>query len=157
MAGQISISPPSLRLGLRENRMVKKWCSAIGAGLDGAPRLVCTLKLHQARGRRWLKTKFLDVISDHFSFQCVESACPESLLAQLDLPVRLASRRFGPAIPPYLNLQLRFLARLAAERSALKILPRPFALSNSNPPPPVGTFTSTPCVTLINLLPGRMY
>ena len=38
-----------------------------------SPRIVRTLKLHQARGRRWLGMEYPGTISDHFfSFDCVE-------------------------------------------------------------------------------------
>jgi len=51
----------------------KKWCSAIPPGPDGPSNLVRALTLQQAQGYRWLETKSLDDISDHFSsFRRVE-------------------------------------------------------------------------------------
>lgn len=52
---------------------VKRWCSAIRPGPDGPSNLVRKLTLQQAPGHRWLGTKSLDDISDHFSsFRRVE-------------------------------------------------------------------------------------
>ena len=52
----------------------KKWCSAVRPGPDGPSHLVRTLSLQQAQGYRWLGTKILDEISDHFSsFRRVEN------------------------------------------------------------------------------------
>ena len=51
-----------------------RWRSIIRPGPGGVSCLVCTLTLKQMPGSRWLSTKDLDAISDHFSsFQRVEN------------------------------------------------------------------------------------
>ena len=48
------------------DKKARRWCSAIHPGPGGVSRLVRTLTLQQARGHRWLGTKFLDTVPDHF-------------------------------------------------------------------------------------------
>jgi len=59
-----------------------QWCSAIRPGPDGVSSLVRTLSLQQAQGHKWLATKTLDTIPEHFSsFRHVENLS----IAWLDL------------------------------------------------------------------------
>ncbi|KAF9647765.1 hypothetical protein BDM02DRAFT_2506101 [Thelephora ganbajun] len=61
------------RISLNGKR-IRQWCTAIRPGPDGVSYLVRALTLQQAQGHRWLGTKFLDTIPDHFSsFRHVEN------------------------------------------------------------------------------------
>jgi len=55
------------------SKEVGQWCSAIRPGPDGVSSLVRTLSLQQAQGHKWLATKTLNTIPEHFSsFRHVE-------------------------------------------------------------------------------------
>ena len=94
-----------------------QWCSAICPGPDGVSHLVRTLTLQQAQGHRWLGTKFLDTIPDHFSsFRRVENLS----ITWLDLsdfkPGSLAHH-----FTHYVSLRSLRLSYLSADYSALMI------------------------------------
>ena len=48
-------------------RRARRWCSAIRHDTDSVSHFARTLMPQQPQGHRWLETKFLDTIPDHFS------------------------------------------------------------------------------------------
>jgi len=106
------------------SKNAKKWCYAIRPGPDGPSNLVRKLILQQTQGYRWLETKSLDDISNHFSsFRRVEDLS----ITWLDLghfELGSLARHFGHHGSSLRSLRLSYLcADFSALISFLQLFP----------------------------------
>jgi hypothetical protein len=103
---------------------VKKWCSTIRPGPDGVSRLVHNLALQQAPGHRWLGTKFLDGIPDHFSSFRHVGNLSITWLDLSDFKPGSFARHFVHYGPSLRSLQLSYLsADYSSLMSFLQLFP----------------------------------
>lgn len=141
------------------SKMAEQWCSTIQPGPAGVSYFVHTLTLRQTQGDPWLKTEFLDTITDHFSsFQRIEDLS----IIWLDL----GDFKPGSLIRHFVHcgssLRSLHLSYLSADYSALMTFLQLFPnlddllihtpdLRNDNPPPHISR-TDPPFHGLLNLL-----